>query len=164
MFYVKGRMMLTLPPGLVEAAEKRAREAFRKDATGHDWHHTDRVRKVAIAIAIRESADVGIVEVGALLHDVWDWKLYHPISKGPWESCRIWLADQDVDSIAANKIADCATKTSYLGADVPDQTPNLEAKCVMDAGRRLCTSRWKSCSTQPESGQSRKGQHAKRNL
>ena len=41
---------------------------------GHDWWHIYRVWKTAKQIALKENADLFIVELGALLHDIADSK------------------------------------------------------------------------------------------
>ena len=44
------------------------------DGSGHDWYHIERVRRTALAIGREEGADLFVVELAALLHDVADWK------------------------------------------------------------------------------------------
>jgi uncharacterized protein len=44
------------------------------EGSGHDWWHVYRVWKSAVKIAKREDANLFIVELGALLHDIADWK------------------------------------------------------------------------------------------
>ena len=49
-----------------------------KGDPGHDWSHVSRVRKMALYIARKERANLFIVELAALLHDVAD----HKFNKG----------------------------------------------------------------------------------
>lgn len=44
---------------------------------GHDWFHTERVWKTAKKIAIEEDANILIVELAAILHDIADSKFHN---------------------------------------------------------------------------------------
>ena len=60
---------------LVNCALKYAQKIFQNDYSGHDYFHTVRVFKTATHIAMQENADMEIVQLAALLHDVDDIKL-----------------------------------------------------------------------------------------
>ena len=46
------------------------------EITGHDWKHTYRVWQTAKYIGQKEGADLTVVQLSALLHDIADWKLH----------------------------------------------------------------------------------------
>jgi len=46
------------------------------DGTGHDWWHVYRVWIMAKRIGHVEQADLLVVELGALLHNIAEWKLH----------------------------------------------------------------------------------------
>ena len=48
---------------------------FKNESSGHDFFHTLRVFKLAKQIAIKENANVNIVLLASLLHDVDDIKI-----------------------------------------------------------------------------------------
>ncbi|MFE7062323.1 HD domain-containing protein [Sutcliffiella sp. NPDC057660] len=60
---------------MIDKIESFVQSKFEHDASGHDWYHIQRVRKLAVHIADQEKADRGFVEIIALLHDVLDDKL-----------------------------------------------------------------------------------------
>ena len=64
---------------------------------GHDWFHVERVWRNAKQIAKTENADLFIVELGALLHDIADAKFYDgDESIGP-KKAKEFLKNKHVD-------------------------------------------------------------------
>jgi hypothetical protein len=66
---------------LITAVESSVRAALEGNDASHDWHHIARVRSTALAIAAGEGLDEAgtlAVELGALLHDISDWKYAAP--------------------------------------------------------------------------------------
>jgi len=56
---------------LIEDLEKIVREKMAPlEGTSHSYEHVDRVVKIAILLAKKEKADMELVHVGAILHDV----------------------------------------------------------------------------------------------
>lgn len=69
---------------MIELMEKYVYDQLNSDASGHDWFHIDRVRKLALHIAKEErKGNEFIIELAALLHDIPDDKLnYKPMKAG----------------------------------------------------------------------------------
>ena len=61
--------------GLIERAQAYVRDKFENEYSGHDYFHTLRVFKMATRIAQLEGANLEIVQLAALLHDVDDRKI-----------------------------------------------------------------------------------------
>lgn len=55
---------------LIEAVAERVRDFLDGESSGHDWEHIRRVWDNAKVIGVAEGADMRLVELGALLHDV----------------------------------------------------------------------------------------------
>lgn len=118
---------------VLEAAERYGRDFFADDASGHDWHHTLRVRRAAERIAREEGADVGIVALAALLHDVDDAKL-SPQTSDDLGNARAFLTGHGVCAQDAQAVLTAIGEVSFSknGAAEPS---TLEAACVRDADR-----------------------------
>ncbi|MDX1436762.1 MAG: hypothetical protein R3335_08125 [Anaerolineales bacterium] len=61
---------------VIKQTEFFAREALSVAEGGHDWWHVERVRRLAGHISEQEGADLFVVELGALQHDIADAKFH----------------------------------------------------------------------------------------
>ncbi len=106
------------------------------EASGHDWWHVYRVWQTAKTIAAHESeADIYVVELGALLHDILDWKFADgDLEAGP-RKARTWLESQSVANDIIEHIEDILRDTPYKGAGERMTLKTLEAKIVYDADK-----------------------------
>lgn len=119
---------------LIKEAELFVKTKLGKDASGHDYHHCDRVRKLAIKIAIQEGiTDTWIIELAALLHDVPDEKLNDWTEQG-WKMLDEWLTGQQVPFETSNQIKNIIREVSYKGGHNSPPS-SLEAEIVQDADR-----------------------------
>ena len=59
---------------IIQQTAEHVRRLLSGEGSGHDWFHIERVRRTALAMAGEEHADLFVVELAALLHDVADWK------------------------------------------------------------------------------------------
>jgi uncharacterized protein len=63
-------MTAPVTPALIARVREEAGAFFRGARGSHDWDHTERVRRLALRIGRRERADIGVLELAALLHDI----------------------------------------------------------------------------------------------
>ncbi|UTR14933.1 HD domain-containing protein [Salipaludibacillus sp. LMS25] len=118
---------------LILNAENWVKQLFADDTTGHDFYHTDRVRKVARTIAKKEEADADLCELAALLHDAGDEK-FHPSEEAGKLLVKNWLEDQQVSIATIGDLLAIIETVSYKGGN--NRPPaSLEAKVVQDADR-----------------------------
>ena len=118
---------------VIENGIKYVKELFKNDFSGHDFHHTFRVFKLASRIAEIENANVDIVKLAALLHDVDDIKLSPNTNKNK-DNARKFLEENNVDEVTINLICEIISEISYKGKDTTPSN-SLEGKCVQDADR-----------------------------
>lgn len=110
------------------------RQKFDGEATGHDWYHIERVWKMAKKIAKKEGGDPFVVELGALLHDIADWKS-HDDEKAGGKAARAWLKQLEIDEATIDHVCNIVDNVSFKGLDRKNGIVMLEGKVVQDADR-----------------------------
>jgi uncharacterized protein len=120
---------------ILQQTAAHVRGLLAGEGSGHDWHHVQRVRRTALAIAREERADLFVVELAALLHDVADWKFAGgDASAGPREA-RQWLAGLAVPEATIDHVCRIIADLSFKGAGVATPMHSLEGQIVQDADR-----------------------------
>jgi uncharacterized protein len=105
------------------------------DSSGHDWWHIYRVWNLAKNIAAQEGANLLIVELSALLHDIADWKFHDgDDTKGP-QMAEQFLLENKVAREVIDPVVEIVATISYKGAGVATPMQTLEGKVVQDADR-----------------------------
>jgi len=99
---------------IIDQTENFVKETLSKDSTGHDWWHVHRVINLAKRIAKEESADIFIVEMSALLHDIGDYKFFNGDEKAGSVIVRNWLSSLDIPASIIDKIVEITSQISFL--------------------------------------------------
>eukprot|EP01098_Paradermamoeba_levis_P000465 TRINITY_DN10468_c0_g1_i1.p1 TRINITY_DN10468_c0_g1~~TRINITY_DN10468_c0_g1_i1.p1 ORF type:complete len:119 (-),score=25.66 TRINITY_DN10468_c0_g1_i1:225-542(-) len=80
------------------------KEELAGNDASHDWSHIERVWKTAKTIAKNENVvDTEVVELGALLHDIRDWK-YSGSEDAGENAAREFLTKQGYDQTKIERI------------------------------------------------------------
>lgn len=118
---------------MIENAIKYVKQIFVDDCSGHDDYHTMRVYRLAMQIAEQENADMLIVQLAALLHDVDDVKL-SPETHEAKKNAVGFMKNNGVDDKVIASVCKIIDEVSFAGIDsvVPS---TIEGKCVQDADR-----------------------------
>lgn len=120
---------------LVDRVAQHIQDKFAGEGSGHDWHHINRVRRLAKQIAAAEGANEELAELAALVHDISDWKFHNgDDSVGPREAERL-LREEGAAPEVIEQVVDIVRTISYKGAGVVTAMNSLEGKCVQDADR-----------------------------
>lgn len=120
---------------LIERVAAQIRRRFVGESSGHDWYHIQRVWKLTQQIAAQEGAKREIAELGALVHDIADWKFCAgDETVGPREARRL-LSDEGVPGDVIEAVTDIVATISFKGAGVTTAMKTLEGQCVQDADR-----------------------------
>ena len=115
--------------------EEFVKQCMEGDSSGHDWWHIHRVRNIAVKIAKVENADLFIVELAALLHDISDWKFSDEKENQEQSKVRIWLEQMKVEDNFISHICEIIKDLSFKGAGVSTNMKTLEGIIVQDADR-----------------------------
>jgi uncharacterized protein len=122
-------------PGIIQQTADHVRRLLSGDGSGHDWFHIVRVRNVALRIAREERADLFIVELAALLHDVADWKYAGGDHEAGPRAARDWLTPLGVPVPTIDHVSRIIAELSFKGAGVATPMSSLEGQVVQDADR-----------------------------
>lgn len=102
---------------------------------GHDWFHIERVLNNSRLIAKGEKANLQIVELGALLHDIADSKFHNgDESVGP-RIASAFLRSQNVSEDIINHVAKIIQNISFKGGNTDQEFTSAELAIVQDADR-----------------------------
>lgn len=118
---------------LLTRTEIFVKSLLEGDSSGHDWWHIHRVRSLALMIARSEGADLFLVELAALLHDIDDWKLVEKNSDG--QKVQNWLRQCGINDQVIERVVAIIDGVSFKGAGVITSTKDQECKVLQDADR-----------------------------
>ena len=102
---------------------------------GHDWFHIERVFKTAQTIGKQEKADLLVVSLAALLHDIADSKFHNgDETLGP-KMAKTFLQNAKVDAATIDHVVAIIENISFKGGKQASKIDSLEFKVVQDADR-----------------------------
>lgn len=107
---------------------------FEGEGSGHDWWHIYRVTETAISLAKKENANLFLVELSALLHDLGDHKLFKEENAQEVLIANL-LNKYSCSQELISEVLDVVKGVSYKGAKTITNPISLEGKIVQDADR-----------------------------
>ncbi|WP_059104070.1 HD domain-containing protein [Shouchella shacheensis] len=118
---------------IIEEAEGWVREKLLNETTGHDYYHIERVTKWARHLGEKEEADLLVVTLAALFHDLADDKVVASEEEARL-SIRDWLQERAVEESQVDHIMEIIQTISFKGGQ-GERVRTLEAEVVQDADR-----------------------------
>lgn len=118
---------------IIRETEQWVKNQLLHETTGHDWCHIVRVTRVAEGIGKKEGADLFIVKMAALLHDLADDK----VNKNEHEAITTivrCLESLHVAPSSVKHILEIIQTISFKGGN-GEKVRTLEAEVVQDADR-----------------------------
>lgn len=120
---------------IIKNIAEEVRKKLEDEGSGHDWWHIVRVWNMAKHIGAQEHADMFVVELAALLHDIADWKFHNGDGTVGPKVARQILEQFSIPQEITNHICEIIANMSFKGAGVQTPMPTLEGKIVQDADR-----------------------------
>lgn len=102
---------------------------------GHDWWHIYRVWKTSIEIARPEIANLFVVELAALLHDIADSKFHDGDETIGPAKAEQFLRSIAVDPLIIQHVLNIIENISFKGGKVERSFSSIELDIVQDADR-----------------------------
>lgn len=121
---------------VINQTVKYVQEAMSGESSGHDWWHVYRVWQTAKHIAQKEpGANMLVVELGSLLHDIADWKFHDGNEDIGPETAGKWLDTQQLEPSIIKQVTYIVRHISYKGGTNKHTMKSLEGQIVQDADR-----------------------------
>lgn len=118
---------------VIKLTRDMVKEKLLTEVTGHDWYHIERVTKTASILAQEEDADLFIVNLASLLHDLADDKVVNSEQEG-LNNIISWLKKHSVEDNHINHVIEIIQSISFKGGN-NFLVKTLEAQIVQDADR-----------------------------
>lgn len=120
---------------IIDQTVKFVKETLANAEGGHDWWHIYRVWQLAKKIATTEKANLLVVELGALLHDIADAKFNDgDESIGP-KKAREFLQSISVEEEIITHVENIIQHISFKGGNFEQAFNSTELAVVQDADR-----------------------------
>jgi len=109
---------------------------LKGEGSGHDWWHIYRVYNNALSIAKTEgNADLFVVSLGALLHDIADWKFNNGDHLIGVDIAKKWLIQLQVADNIIGHVGEIIRDISFKGSGEKSPMKSIEGEIVQDADR-----------------------------
>jgi len=125
---------------IINEVKKEAKEYFKEACPSHDWNHIERVYNLALKIAKKENADLFIVKLAALLHDI-GIKQEDEFNKTEYHSAisikiaQMILHKYKISHEIMDKVLSCISTHKFRNDKVKK---TIEAKVLFDADKLDC--------------------------
>lgn len=109
--------------------------SLRNAEGGHDYFHIKRVLNNALLINREEGANEFIVILGALLHDIADYKFHNGDETIGPKTAREFLTQQGVELASIGHVVKIIENVSFKGGNEKNQFHSRELEIIQDADR-----------------------------
>ncbi len=121
---------------IIEKTIEFVKADLRDSEKGHDWWHTYRVWKMARFLAQKENADLFVVELAALLHDIADPKFHNGNEEIGPKKAREFLNSLKTDEKIVNQVENIIANVSFRKTlENNSEFKSKELEIVQDSDR-----------------------------
>jgi uncharacterized protein len=120
---------------IIQKTQEHVKNVLEGEGSGHDWWHIYRVWKTANHIGEKEKADLLIVQLAALLHDISDWKFNDGNDDIGPQKAREWLESLNVQEEIIGNVCSIIKEMPFKGSKTSSVMKTIEGKIVQDADR-----------------------------
>lgn len=118
---------------MIEEVKRLVIELLDNDKTGHGMDHVERVYRLAIKFARDENADINIVSLASLLHDVDDYKLFGEDNANNLTNAKNIMNKVNVDEETKEKVLNIIKTMGYKKLLNGIRPSSIEGMVVSDA-------------------------------
>ncbi len=123
---------------MIEKIKKQVYELLSSDNSGHGIEHINRVLDLSIKFAKEENANIEIVSLIALLHDVDDYKLFGNDNAKDLSNARLFMNNANVNDDIQKIVIENIQNFGYSNRLKGLSPKTLEGKIVNDADMCDC--------------------------
>ncbi|MGB5460212.1 MAG: HD domain-containing protein [Eudoraea sp.] len=122
---------------ILKKTKKFVKQRFKGAEGGHDWFHTKRVLANSVHIAKKENANLFVVQLAALLHDIADAKFHDGDETVGPKVASEFLIEHNVDQLSREHIVKIIESVSFKNSFSNTDNPfnSIELQIVQDADR-----------------------------
>ena len=120
---------------IIEKTVGFVKEQLKDAEGGHDWWHIYRVWKLALSIGKEENADLFVVQIGSLLHDIADSKFNNGDEEIGPRLAKSFLIEMNVDSSIIDHVDSIIRNISFHKTFEEKKFSSIELQVIQDADR-----------------------------
>ena len=120
---------------IIEKTVQFVKEELKNAEGGHDWWHIYRVWKLALRIGKEENADLFVVQLGSLLHDIADSKFNDGDEEIGPRLAKSFLIEMNVNSDTIEHVDAIIRNISFHKTFENKKFNSIELEVIQDADR-----------------------------
>ena len=118
---------------MIKKAKQLVEDLMKNEDSGHGMEHINRVLDLAMQFAEQEDCNKDLVALGALLHDVDDYKVFGNQNQEQLTNTNIILNQLGLDEEMKKSVLDIVSKIGYSKALKGKRPTTIEGMIVSDA-------------------------------